>query len=50
MKKKQIDLAVGEKIPVVSAACLDSGERKGENFIFTQAMLVKGGEVNGQSV
>ena len=47
---KQIELAGGEKIPVVSAACQDTGEGKRENLVLTERMPVKEGKVNGQSV
>ena len=47
---KQIELAGGEKIPVVSAACQDTGEGKRENLFLTERMPVKEGKVNGQSV
>ena len=46
----QIELAGGEKIPVVSAACQDTGEGKRENLVLTERMPVKEGKVNGQSV
>ena len=47
---KQIELAGGEKIPVVSAACQDTGEGKREHLVLTERMPVKEGKVNGQSV
>ena len=47
---KQIELAGGEKIPVVSAACQDTAEGKRENLFLTERMPVKEVKVNGQSV
>ena len=47
---RQIELAGGEKIPVVSAACQEFGEGKRENFVLSKQMPVTKGKVNGWSV
>ena len=47
---RQIELAGGEKFPVVSAACQDFGEGKKENFVLSEQMPVTKGKVNGRSV
>ena len=47
---KQIELAGGKKIPVVSAACQDFEEGKRGNFVLSEQMPVTEGKVNGQCV
>ena len=46
---KEIELAGGEKIPIVSAACQDFGEKKKESFLLSDRIVAKG-VVNGQIV
>ena len=47
---KEIELAGGEKIPIVSAACEDFGEKKKESFLLSDRMPVTKGVVNGHIV